>query len=71
MASQVIPAYPRLADVAVASTDVLLTRRIRQKCTISGIDGPQFDKFTESSYGSRIQLARSFSLFNLFELLVR
>jgi hypothetical protein len=71
MASQVIPAYPHLPDIAVTSTDILPTRRIQQGCTTSGIDGPQFDKVTKSSYGSRIRPACSFSLFNLFRLSVR
>jgi hypothetical protein len=69
MVSQVIPTYPRLANIAVASTDVLPTRRIQQGCAISGIDSPQSNKFTKSSYG-RIRPARLFSLFNLFRLSV-
>jgi hypothetical protein len=52
MASQVIPEYPRLADVAVTSTDVLPTHRIRHGCAASGIDGLRFDEVTESSYGN-------------------
>jgi hypothetical protein len=71
MASQVIPEYLHLADIAVTSTNVLLTHRIQHGCATSGIDSPRFDKVTESSYGSRIWPAHSFSLFNLFWLLVR